>query len=98
MGNGFQQTLGSYRFWIFGAALSYFLYSVYFAIYGLSFSVGLISDEYVFNLVSKDPWWWAVLYYGSEGVFGFLSGLFRAIAGFLPHMQVFCSGEKKTST
>ena len=82
MENGFQQTLGSYRFWIFGAALAYFLYSVYFAIYGLSFSVGLIYDDYVFNLVSQDPWWWGVLYYGSEGVFGFVSGLFRAIAGF----------------
>lgn len=81
MGNWFQQFLGSYKFWIFLVALAYFLYAVYFAIYGLLFSVRLISDHYVFDHVSQDPWWWAILYYGSEGVFGFLSGLFRAIAG-----------------
>ncbi len=95
MENGFKQTLGSYRFWIFGAALAYFLYSVYFAIYGLSFSVGLIYDEYVYNLVSQDPWWWAVLYYGSEGVFGFVSGLFRAIAGFFAVYAGFLFWRKK---
>ena len=81
MGNWFERSLGSYRFWIFLVALVYFLYAVYFAIYGLSFSVGLLSDHYVFDHVSQDPWWWAILYYGSEGVFGFLSGFFRAVAG-----------------
>ena len=95
MGNGFKESLGSYRFWIFVAAMSYFLYSVYFAVYGLSFSVGLIYDEYVYNLVSQDPWWWAVLYYGSEGVFGFVSGLFRAIAGFFAAYATFLFWTKK---
>ena len=82
MGCWFHQSLGSYKFWIFICALAYFLYAVYFAIYGLSFSVGLISDNYVFDQVVKDPWWWAILYYGSEGIVGFLCGFFRAIAGF----------------
>ena len=81
MESWFQKSLGSYRFWILVAALAYFLYSVYFVVYGFSFSVGLLSDHYVFDHVSQDPWWWAILYYGSEGVFGFLSGFFRAIAG-----------------
>ena len=90
-----KQSLGSYKFWIFTAALAYFLYSIYFAIYGLSFSVGLISDHYVFDLVSKDPWWWAILYYGSEGVFGFVSGLFRLIAGFFATYATFLLWTKR---
>ncbi len=96
MGSWFQQSLASYRFWIFIGALAYFLYAVYFAIYGLSFSVGLISDHYVFDHVSKDPWWWAILYYGSEGVFGFLSGFFRAIAGLFAVSATFLYWRKNT--
>jgi magnesium-transporting ATPase (P-type) len=95
MGNWFQQSLGSYRFWIVLVALAYFLYAVYFAVYGLSFSVGLISDHYVFDQLAKDPWWWAILYYGSEGVFGFLSGFFRAIAGFFAVYSSFLFWRKK---
>jgi magnesium-transporting ATPase (P-type) len=90
-----QQTLGSYRFWIFIGAGAYFLYAAYFAIYGLSFSVGLISDHYVFDQLAKDPWWWAVLYYGSEGVVGFLCGFFRAIAGFFAVSAAFLFWQKK---
>lgn len=95
MGSWFQQSLGSYRFWIFIVTLAYFLYAVYFSIYGLSFSVGLISDHYVFDQVSKDPWWWAILYYGSEGVVGFLCGFFRAIAGFFALSASYLFWQKK---
>jgi hypothetical protein len=45
--------------------------------------------------VSKDPWWWAILYYGSEGVFGFVSGLFRLIAGFFATYATFLFWTKK---
>jgi len=95
MESRFQQTLGSYRFWIFIGAAAYFLYATYFAIYGLSFSVGLISDHYVFDQLAKDPWWWAVLYYGSEGVVGFLCGFFRAIAGLFAVSAAFLFWRKK---
>lgn len=81
MANWFRKNLGSYRFWIFIVALSYFGYALYFVIYGLRFSVGLIFDHYVFDLVSKNPWWWFILYYGSEGVLGSLASIFRVIAG-----------------
>ena len=81
MENWFKKHLGSYRFWIFVVALSYFGYALYFAVYGLRFSVGLIFDHYVFDLVSKNPWWWMILYYGSEGVFGSLAGFLRVLAG-----------------
>ena len=95
MESRFQQTLGSYRFWIFIGAAAYFLYAAYFAIYGLSFSVGLISDHYVFDQLAKDPWWWAVLYYGSEGIVGFLCGFFRAIAGLFAVSAAFLFWRKK---
>jgi magnesium-transporting ATPase (P-type) len=95
MESRFQQTLGSYRFWIFIGAAAYFLYAAYFAVYGLSFSVGLISDHYVFDQLAKDPWWWAVLYYGSEGIVGFLCGFFRAIAGLFAVSAAFLFWRKK---
>ena len=81
MVNWLKMHLGSYRFWIFVVALSYFGYALYFVLYGLRFSVGLIFDHYVFDLVSKNPWWWMVLYYGSEGVLGSLAGFLRVFAG-----------------
>ena len=81
MVNWFRKLLGSYRFWIFVVALSYFGYALYFAVYGLSFSVGLIFDHYIFDIVSTNPWWWIILYYGSEGAFGTLAGFLRVIAG-----------------
>jgi hypothetical protein len=71
----------SIRFWILVVAATYFGYALYFAVYGLQFSLGLISDHYVYNLVSKNPWWWQVLYYGSEGVTGSVAILLRAAAG-----------------
>ena len=70
-----------FGFWIFIVALAYLAYGVYFAIYGLHFGIGLISDTYVYNLISKGPWWWAILYYGSEGLFDSIAGILRALAG-----------------
>jgi hypothetical protein len=72
---------GSLRFWIFVVVCTYLGYAIYFAVYGLTFSIGLISDTYVYNLVSKNPWWWAVLYYGSEGVSGSVGLVLRAVGG-----------------
>ena len=72
---------GSYRFWIFVVALSYFGYALYFAIYGLGFSVGFLSNHYIFDQISNNPWWWAILYYGSEGALGTLAGFLRVVAG-----------------
>ena len=41
----------------------------------------LTHDHYVYGLVIKNPWWWIVLYYGSEGVAGAVSIVLRAFAG-----------------
>jgi hypothetical protein len=81
MGNWLKNQLGSYKFWIFVVTLCYFAYAIYFLIYGLTFTVGLIFDQYVYNLVSKNPWWWRILYYGSEGLFGSIAGFIRVFAG-----------------
>jgi len=76
-----KNNLGSYRFWIFVVSFSYFGYALYFAIYGLGFSVGLIFDHVIFDAVSKNPWWWFILYYGSEGALGTLAGFIRVVSG-----------------
>ena len=86
---------GSPRFWIFVVVCAYFGYAMYFAIYGLNFSIGLISDYYVYNLVSKNPWWWVILYYGSEGVLGSVAGFLRVIAGCFALYSAFLFWRKK---
>ena len=95
MGNWLKNQIGSYRFWIFVVALSYFGYALYFAVYGLGFSVGLIFDHYVFDLVTKNPWWWIILYYGSEGLFGTIAGFLRVIAGFFAVYSSYLFWKKK---
>ena len=69
------------RFWILILVSVYLAYALYFAIYGLQFSLQLTNDQYVFGLVSKDPWWWQILYYGSEGIAGSVAIVLRAFAG-----------------
>src|SRR5512139_2051493 len=81
MGRKLEKYAGSVRFWIFIVVCAYFAYAVYFAIYGLNFSISLIYDRYVYGLVSQNPWWWAVLYYGSEGISGSVSIVLRAVGG-----------------
>ncbi len=71
----------STRFWILILVSVYLAYALYFAIYGLQFSLQLTNDHYVFGLVSKDPWWWQILYYGSEGIAGSVAIVLRAFAG-----------------
>jgi len=70
----------SVRFCILVVVSTYLAYALYFAIYGLTFSIDLTSNTYVYNLVSKNSWWWQILYYGSEGVAGSVAIILRAIA------------------
>jgi hypothetical protein len=76
-----QKYAGSIRFWILVVVSAYLAYALYFAIYGLNFSLYLITNQYVYGLVSQDPWWWQILYYGSEGVAGSVAIVLRAVAG-----------------
>jgi drug/metabolite transporter superfamily protein YnfA len=85
----------SLGFWIFIVVCVYLAYALYFAVYGLSFSIELTSDTYVYNLVSKNPWWWQILYYGSEGVAGSVAIVLRAIAAFFALYSAFLYWRKK---
>ena len=95
MGKWLEKYAGSIRFWILIAVIVYFAYALYFAIYGLQFGLGFISDHYVYGLVTKDPWWWIVLYYGSEGVGGSVSIVLRAFAGAFAVYAAFLYWRKK---
>jgi hypothetical protein len=81
MGKQIESYASSFSFWIFIVVCAYLGYALYFAVYGLNFSISLISDSYVYNLISQNPWWWAILYYGSEGVSGSVALVLRAIGG-----------------
>ncbi len=81
MGNWLEKYAGSIRFWVLVLVSVYLAYALYFMVYGLQFSLQLTSDHYVSGLVTKNPWWWQVLYYGSEGVTGSIAIVLRAFAG-----------------
>jgi hypothetical protein len=72
---------GSIRFWILVVSAVYLGYALYFAIYGLNFSFDLTHNQYVYNALTRNPWWWFSLYYGSEGVAGSVAIVLRAFAG-----------------
>lgn len=95
MGKWLEKYARSFSFWILVAVSVYFAYAVYFAIYGLNFDISLISDHYVYNMLSKDPWWWMVLYYGTEGVTGLVAVTLRAFAGLFALYGAFLFWRKK---
>jgi len=98
MGKWLEKYAGSLGFWIFVVFCAYFGYAIYFAVYGLSFSVGLTSYYYVYNLISKNPWWWAILYYGIECVSGSVGSILRAVGGFFVLYSAFLFWRKKGCT
>jgi hypothetical protein len=95
MGKWLEKYAGSIRFWILVLVSVYLGYALYFAVYGLQFSLQLTSDHYVYGLVTKDPWWWILLYYGSEGVAGSVAIVLRAVGGFFAFYAVFLWWRKK---
>ena len=98
MGKWLEETAGSIRFWILIVVCVYLGYAVYFAVYGLNFSIALASDQYVYGLVSKGPWWWAVLYYGSEGVAGSVAIVLRAVGSSFALYSAFLFWRKKDAS
>jgi hypothetical protein len=95
MEEGTKKHGNSLRLGVFIVVCAYFGYGLYFAVYGLRFGIGLISDSYVHNLISKGPLWWAVLYYGSEGLFDIIAGILRAGAGLFAAYSAFLYWRKK---
>ena len=95
MGKWLEKYVGSIRFWVLILVTIYLGYALYFAVYGLQFSLQLTTDHYVYGLVTKNPWWWIVLYYGSEGVAGSVAIVMRAFAGAFAFYAAFLWWRKK---
>jgi hypothetical protein len=88
---------GSVRFWILVVVGAYFGLAVYWAIIGLNWSIALTSDQYIYHELSKGPWWWMIVYYGSEGISFTVGGVLRAVAGVLAFYSAFLFWIKKES-
>ncbi len=97
MGKLLEKYADSLEFWIFIIACAYLGYAIYFTVYGLTFSIELTSDSYVYNLISKNPWWWAILYYVSEGGTSLVGLILRVIGGFFASYSAFLFWRKKDS-
>ena len=95
MEKGLQKYASSIESWIFIVVCAYLGYAIYFAVYGLNFSIATASSAYVYNLISQNPWWWAILYYGSEGVSGTVGLILHAIGGFFALHAAFLFWRKK---
>lgn len=95
MGKLVEKYAGSIRFWILVVVSVYFAYALYYAVYGMQWSIGLTHDLTVYNAVSQDPWWWQFLYYGSEGFTGSLGICLRAFAGGFAFYAAFLYWRKK---
>ena len=81
MGKRLEKYGSSLRFWILIVAATYFAYAVYYAVSGMRDSIGMISNQYIYSSLSANPWWWMVMFYGSEGVAGSVAIIIRAFAG-----------------
>ena len=97
MGKRLEKYADSLEFWIFIVICTYLGYALYFAVYGLNFSIMTASSSYVYNMISQNPWWWAILYYGSEGVSGTVGLILHAIGGFFALYSAFLLWRKKDS-
>jgi hypothetical protein len=89
MGKLLEKYVGSIRFWILVVTAVYLVYALYFAVYGLNFSLDLTHNLYVYNALIKNPWWWIGLYYGSEGIAGSVAIVLRAFAGVFAFYSAF---------
>ncbi len=98
MGKLLEKYAGSLSFWVLVVVSVYLAYALYFAVYGLQFSLQLTTDQYVYNLVSKNPWRWIILYYGSEGIAGSVAIVLRAVAGLFAFYAAFLYWRKKDAS
>jgi len=95
MGKWQERYVGSIRFWILVAVAVYLGYALYFAVYGLQFSVQLSHDQYVWSMISQNSLWWQVMYYTSEGVTGSIAIVLRVFAASFAFYAAFLYWRKK---
>ncbi|HMK94608.1 MAG TPA: hypothetical protein VK536_04315 [Candidatus Limnocylindrales bacterium] len=95
MAKRLEKYAGSLRFWVLIVACTYFAYSVYYAASGMRDSIGMLTNQYIYTSLVHNPWWWLVLFYGSEGVSGSIAILSRAVAGVFAVYAAFLFWRKK---
>ena len=95
VGKWLEKYSGSLRFWILVVVSVYFAYAFYYAASGMRDSISMISNQYIYSSLSKNPWWWMILFYGSEGVAGSVAIISRAIAGAFAFYAAFLFWRKK---
>jgi len=98
MGRWLEKYAGSLRFWILIVASTYFAYSVYYAASGMRDNIGMITNQYIHTMLARNPWWWMVLFYGSEGVSSSIASISRAVAGVFAVYAAFLFWRKKDNT
>ena len=95
MGKWLEKYAKSLGFWILIVVAFYFVYSTYFAASGMRDSIGMLSNDYIYSSLSKNSWWWMVLFYGSEGISGSVAIISRSIAGAFTVYAAFLFWRKK---
>ena len=85
----------SLRFCVLIVIAVYFAYGVYYAASGMRDSIGMLSNQYIYTSLSQNPWWWMVLFYGSEGLTGSISIISRAVAGAFAFYAAFLYWRKR---
>jgi magnesium-transporting ATPase (P-type) len=95
MGKIIEKYAGSLRFWVLIVVAVYFAYGVYFAASGMRDSISMLSNQQLYTSLAQNPWWWMVLFYGSEGLTGSISIISRAVAGAFAFYAAFLYWRKK---
>jgi len=95
MGKWLEKYADSVRFWILVVVATYFAYAVYYAASGMRDSLGMLSNQFIYTSLSSNPWWWMILFYGSEGLSGSISIISRAVAGAFAVYAAFLFWRKK---
>lgn len=62
MGKWLEKYAKSLSFWILIVVSVYFAYVTYYATSGMRDSIGMISNQYIYSSLSKNSWWWMVLF------------------------------------
>jgi hypothetical protein len=86
---------GFVRFGILVVAATYLGYCAFYAASGMRDGIAMLTNQYLYNSLSQNSWWWKFLFYGSEGVSGAISIISRAVAGAFATYAAFLFWRKK---
>ncbi len=86
------------RLGILVVASTYLGYCAFYAASGMRDGIAMLTNQYLYNSLSQNSWWWKFLFYGSEGVSGAISIISRAVAGAFATYAAFLFWRKKNAT